>query len=194
MKYPPNFPKLEEPNFVLDVPEWIQYSVVMLFFLGGLVFCYAVYFLNFLTEYQPPIFISIFLLFGCIVFWWLAFSSDNINIKWVSFAADKQGCYLECKDRSYYFIPWKNVGKTSIGYIKETSENPFSKSKSVFIEVIVQDSAWGNLVKPRMGITLLTMNKIENGYRNFPLGNSLRNVKKTLEEIEKIRALSKVEE
>lgn len=194
MKLPDNFPKLEEPNFILSEPVWVQYLAVCGFLLFGIGSGFLLYHSLFIEKtplWAICILIIIFPLFISVPF------SNDMWKRWALFAADKKGCYFRCnwklfgKKDFYIFIPWENIGESSIGYVSDND----STSKSVILKIMVSDDIWGKKLttesyNPKWADFLKTQ-KDENGYRKFPLGNHCRNVEKTREAIEKMRSLSK---
>lgn len=198
MKYPPKMPKLEEPNFVYMTPIAVQYIVILSAFLAGSSAAWRSYNMYFI-EHEPAVW-KIFIVMICSMLFLVISVYPKMWQRWVYFAADKKGCYFRCnwtllqnKD-FYYFVPWSKIGTAYIGNILDSD----GVSESVIIKIKNSDNEWQEKLTTETHIpnwaSFIKAKKDEQGYREYQLGNHCRNVQKTLEEIEKIRVLSKVEE
>jgi hypothetical protein len=176
MKLPTSLPSLEEQNFILDNPAPVQYlfrTIIIFLPLIGSVWIFDNYRSGNVEFYH--------LLIGMILLVWMtALFNRNFWRRWVSFAADRKGIYIGNSRFEYIFIPWADVGDSSIGYGRIGK----SKLKCVLLEINISGNLWNEIQRTNFG-------DLARGANIYALSNSLRNVEKTRESIELIRSIAK---
>ena len=177
MKPPKSLPSLEEPCFILDNPasiQWLFRTVIVCSPLVGLVWILGSYRSGNLEFYH--------LFIGTILLVWLtALFNRNFWRRWVVFAADRKGVYIGNMRFIYTFIPWTDVGDSSIGYGRIGT----SKIKCVLLELNISSNLWNIIQNTRFRDSVM-------GTKIYAISNSLRNVEKTRESIERIRSIAKL--
>jgi hypothetical protein len=183
MKLPENLPELESPFYILDVPALIQWPLLAIMVCSPLpvfIWIYAKYVSGGLAFYHWFIAVIVLVMLS-------ALFNRNLWRRWVAFAADRRGVYF-ARDRSFdypfTFVPWGEVGESSIGY---TGLGYTTGQKTVILELSVSDELWNRIIYPRSG-SFQNSSKI--GVRLLGIGNSCRNVKRTQQNIERIRRIA----
>ena len=182
MKLPRNFPALEEPKFILANPVWLQISVLLLsatFSLFGVYWAVHAYLSSTAHFYHYfAVVISIFGLSG-------AAYSRNWR-RWVSFAADAHGVYFSNIHGDFTFIPWDDVGESSIGVVGGFE----NRHKTVILKIKVDKNTFEKILGGRVPNLLKSFvdNIDHDGYRSIGIGNVLGNVSNLQKDIELLRS------
>ena len=92
--------------------------------------------------------------------------------RWVIFAADRKGIYVWNMQFQYTYVPWSEVGESSVGYGWTGTE----RAKGVMLALNVSDDLWKK-IDPYSTMR----NKV------LAIPNVCRNVEKIRVQIEKIR-------
>ena len=183
MKLPKNFPNLKDPKFILANPVWLQVGVLVLVFaiiISGIIFAFRAIVANTAHFYHYIILtISVIGLLG-------VFYPRNWR-RLVGFAADINGVYFCNIHGDYTFIPWKNVGESSIGIVGGFK----NKQKTVILKIRVDNETWERVrggKTPKLLQIFDTSGVDGDGYRSVAIGNAARNVHNTQREIEQLRS------
>lgn len=173
MKLPETLPRLEEPYYVLSPPalaQWLMAAMVVFAPPAWFVWLYTLYRSG---SIEVPHYLVAVVLLGTML---AGLSSPNLFRRWVFFAADRKGIYIGNMRWEYIFVPWSEVGESSVGT---------ASSKPVLLELKVSDEVWRRIVPPHplrvAGIS---------GDKKFAVGNQMRNVEKVREDIERIRRIA----
>ena len=182
MKLPIALPRLEEPYYILDNPALIQWSLLAIMVCSPLpifIWVYARYVSGGLAFYHVFIAVIVLVMLS-------ALFNRNLWRKWVAFAADRKGVYFAKNrgfDYTYTFVPWAEVGESSVGY---AGLGRTTGQKTVILELIVSDELWSRICPNGT----YQIPKKEGGIRLLGIGNACRNVEETRQNIERIRRTS----
>jgi len=175
MKFSQCIGNLKNPNFVLDTPRYIQFFINFIW----LVFTFFMYFWAYKGYFDESI----------DVMWFASFMSVTMSIflihpklwrRWISFAADQSGVYIvNFFTGDYTLIPWCNVVGIRIGVMRVQND----RLKTVILTLELDDVTWCRIT----GKSPVFINRKSS---EFGIGNNLRNVENTYQEIRKIQSLA----
>lgn len=181
MKLPPDLPPLRTPHFILRYPavwQWAFLAVGILLPLASFGWLLArglsAGFADGLAGEHWAAAGVMLLLFA------LALLPRNRHV-WVVFAADPAGIYLATLRDGWVHVPWADVGPSAIGVAGAGS----NRARMVILRLRVDDAAWAALVGGRRRRADASTD--EEGYRQFGIGSTGRDVEDTRRQIERLR-------
>lgn len=101
--------------------------------------------------------------------------------RWVNLAADRDGVYIGTWAGRYHFVPWRDVGPSSIGVAGIGS----NRQRTVILMLRVDDDTWGDLLGGRK--RRVNAPADADGFRPFGIGNAARDVAATQQALEAMR-------
>ena len=104
--------------------------------------------------------------------------------RWATFAADSKGIYIANINFEFTYIPWSEVGETSVGY----GWMGMQRVRSIILELNISDQLL-NRIDQRPSI-YITNTAVKNNYKKIRIGNQCRNVESSREKIEDIRRIA----
>lgn len=178
LKLPETLPRLDEPNFILANPEWMQIGVVLsllLVPLAGLIWLGSEFLAGSAGSAHAAAAGVMALLLAAGVY------PRNWR-RWVIFAADRRGVYLATCKGVFHHVPWRDVGPARIDVAGIGS----NRQRTVILLLKVDDDTWAALLGGRK--RRVNAPPDARGFRPFGIGNAAQSVEDSLRQIEALRA------
>lgn len=177
MQLPQSLPRLEEPAFTLANPPLVQYAVLGLALVAPLAAWFWIF-----GEWQRGTADASHYAVGLLMAGVFAGGAWPENWRaWVVFAADRRGVYLGNIRRRYLFVPWGDVGPSSIGVAGRGS----NRQRTVILPLRLSGAQFEALLgryQPKA-----QRRADEHGFVPYGIGNALRDVEDTRNRIEAVR-------
>lgn len=182
LKLPATLPPLDEPNFVLANPEWLQLGIVV----GGCVLA-PLAGLGWVASlaWGGQAESAHYALAGVMALLLAAGLYPRNWRRWVIFAADPRGVYLGACDGAFHFLPWAAVGPSRIDVAGVGS----NRQRTVILPLKADETTWAALLGGRKRRVNAPADGA--GFRPFGIGNAGRDVGETQRRIEDLRGLAK---
>jgi hypothetical protein len=178
LKLPETLPRLDEPNFILANPVWMQLGIVggvlLLAPLAGLIWVGSLHLAGQAASahYAAAGVMALLLAGGVLPRNWR---------RWVVFAADSRGIFLPTYKGVFHHVPWRDVGPARIDIAGIGS----NRQRTVILQLKVDDDTWAALLGGRRRRVNAPADR--QGFRPFGIGNAAQNVEDSLRRIEALR-------